>query len=791
MVSCKWLINLARNYTKCCSPPTSKKILSKIAYNDFINSLPVILDKGVRETQYLVTDELRNRMKRIAEYYLRGRKTVHGEVTIFTHDLLRQPEKTEGDLKKQLHVLAWSAELILSYFLIVDDIEDGARSRNGQPCWHLLEDVGSLASNDASMLRSFIMQLLNINFSSDLFVDFAKLFNEVFFICNVGQYLDAVTSKNRNYDNFTMKNYKNIALNKYAVGCINFPVLCALILSNKYNKDTRQLVDNILTDVGIWSQINNDFTDYYDSEEQTGKTGSDIQEGKCTWLAVTALQRCSTAQREEFIANYGSWQPDHVARIRDIYHQLGIIDIYYREEQTTYDRIINKIESLPANSMLSADFFKTVVDAYYPNVACGKSFRLRKYQRFHNPLVLMLVIRISINQATSRIYILSHPVFPSNMVAVKWLLNLSRNYCKWRPPQKQKKILPQEAYNSFINSLPVIIDNGVQQTKYLETDELHDRMKRIAEYYMRGRKTIQGELTILGHELLKSEKIEGDLNNQQYVLAWCVELLMSYILILDDIEDGARSRNGQPCWHLLEDVGSLASNDASMLRSFIMQLLNINFSSQLFVDFAKLFNEAFFTCNVGQYLDAITSKQRNYKNFTMDYYKNIALYKYAYYSVKFPILSALVLSNKYNKETCRYVDDILTDVGIWSQINNDFTDYYDDDEQTGKTGSDIQEGKCTWLAVTALQRCSPTQREEFVANYGSWQPDHVTRIRDIYQQLGIVGIYYREERSTYDRILKKIESLPANAVPSADFFKTVVETYYPNVACGKSFIRNN
>ncbi|KPJ05690.1 Farnesyl pyrophosphate synthase 2 [Papilio xuthus] len=591
-----------------CSPPTSKKILSKIAYNDFINSLPVILDKGVRETQYLVTDELRNRMKRI-----------------------------------------------LSYFLIVDDIEDGARSRNGQPCWHLLEDVGSLASNDASMLRSFIMQLLNINFSSDLFVDFAKLFNE------------------------------------------------------------------------------NDFTDYYDSEEQTGKTGSDIQEGKCTWLAVTALQRCSTAQREEFIANYGSWQPDHVARIRDIYHQLGIIDIYYREEQTTYDRIINKIESLPANSMLSADFFKTVVDAYYPNVACGKS----------------------------------------------------------RPPQKQKKILPQEAYNSFINSLPVIIDNGVQQTKYLETDELRDRMKRIAEYYLRGRKTIQGELTILGHELLKSEKIEGDLNNQQYVLAWCVELLMSYILILDDIEDGARSRNGQPCWHLLEDVGSLASNDASMLRSFIMQLLNINFSSQLFVDFAKLFNEAFFTCNVGQYLDAITSKQRNYKNFTMDYYKNIALYKYAYYSVKFPILSALVLSNKYNKETCRYVDDILTDVGIWSQINNDFTDYYDDDEQTGKTGSDIQEGKCTWLAVTALQRCSPTQREEFVANYGSWQPDHVTRIRDIYQQLGIVGIYYREERSTYDRILKKIESLPANAVPSADFFKTVVETYYPNVACGKSFIRNN
>ncbi|KPJ12443.1 Farnesyl pyrophosphate synthase 2 [Papilio machaon] len=303
-----------------------------------------------------------------SKYYLRGRKTIHGEVTVYAHELLRKSEKIEGELKNQQYVLAWCTELILSYFLIVDDIEDGASSRNGQPCWHLLADVGSLAGNDASMLRSFIMQLLHINFSSQLFVDFAKLFNEVFFICNVGQHLDATTSKNRNYDNFTMENYKNIA------------------------PDLRK----------------NDFTDYYDDDEQTGKTGSDIQAGKCTWLAVSALQRCSPAQREEFVAHYGSWQPDHVARIRDIYQQLGIVDIYFREEQATYDRIIKKIESLPANAVPSADFFKTVVDAYYPNVTCGKSLTLSK-----------------------------------------------------RPPQKQKKVLSQDAYSSFINSLPVIIDKGV------------------------------------------------------------------------------------------------------------------------------------------------------------------------------------------------------------------------------------------------------------------------------------------------------------------------------------------
>ncbi|XP_013136956.1 PREDICTED: uncharacterized protein LOC106102094 [Papilio polytes] len=112
------------------------------------------------------------------------------------------------------------------------------------------------------------------------------------------------------------------------------------------------------------------------------------------------------------------------------------------------------------------------------------------------------------------------------MVLCKWLLNLPRNCSKWRPRQMPKKILSDASYTEFINSLPVIIDKGVRETKYLETNELRDRMRRIAEYYIRGRITVHGELTIFAHELLRqSEKIEGDLKNQLNVLAWCTELV--------------------------------------------------------------------------------------------------------------------------------------------------------------------------------------------------------------------------------------------------------------------------
>ena len=103
-------------------------------------------------------------------------------------------------------------------------------------------------------------------------------------------------------------------------------------------------------------------------------------------------------------------------------------------------------------------------------------------------------------------------------------------------------------------------------------------------------------------------------------------------------------------------------------------------------------------------------------------------------------------------------------------------DCFGDPSIIGKDGSDIREGKCTWLAVVALQRCSLSQRQIMVDHYGVHDSDSVNKIRNLYEELGLPNMYAIYEEESYNLIHTHIQQI-SRGLPHALFFKFMDKIY--------------
>lgn len=102
-------------------------------------------------------------------------------------------------------------------------------------------------------------------------------------------------------------------------------------------------------------------------------------------------------------------------------------------------------------------------------------------------------------------------------------------------------------------------------------------------------------------------------------------------------------------------------------------------------------------------------------------------------------------------------------------------DCFDLESESGKSGTDIQEGKCTWLAVKSLERGTPEQRTTFTTCYGSWDQEHVDTIKNLYKDLDLIALYEEEQRIRYKIFMQKVQALPSNATPTPQLFLKLLQ----------------
>ncbi|KAJ8761038.1 hypothetical protein K2173_025745 [Erythroxylum novogranatense] len=230
--------------------------------------------------------------------------------------------------------------------------------------------------------------------------------------------------------------------------------------------------------------------------------------------------------------------------------------------------------------------------------------------------------------------------------------------------------------------------------------------------------------------------------------------------------DNSHTRRGQPCWFRVPKVGLIAVNDGILLRFHIPRILKNHFKGKTYyADLVDLFNEVEFQTTCGQMIDLITTLEgeKELSKYNLSLHGRIVQYKTAYYSFYLPVACALLMAGE-NLDNHVDVKNILVEMGTYFQVQDDYLDCFGDLETIGKIGTDIEDFKCSWLVVTALELCTEEQKKLLYDNYGKPDPANVAKVKALYNELNLQGAFEEYESRSHEKLMSSIEAHPSKAV---------------------------
>ncbi|CAH1785976.1 unnamed protein product [Owenia fusiformis] len=327
--------------------------------------------------------------------------------------------------------------------------------------------------------------------------------------------------------------------------------------------------------------------------------------------------------------------------------------------------------------------------------------------------------------------------------------------------KKMKLDVEVEEFNKLFEELNE--ENTIQWGE--KVPEVMDAMlyfKEVAAYNVPFGKKNRGMTVINSYcHMIGSAKVTEENKRRARILGWCIEWLQAFFLVADDIMDKSELRRGKPCWYKKESVGMNAVNDAFQLEMCVYDMLKRHFRDQpYYVDLLELFHEVSGQTIIGQNLDMLASPiegKVDFSTFTMEKYSAIVKWKTAFYSFYLPVACAMYQAGLNDEVSHQNAKTILLKMGHFFQIQDDYLDCYGDPKVIGKVGRDIEENKCSWLIVQALQRASPEQLQILNENYAKDDPANVAKVKTVYNELNLKQVYADFEEESYSELIKTIE----------------------------------
>jgi len=268
---------------------------------------------------------------------------------------------------------------------------------------------------------------------------------------------------------------------------------------------------------------------------------------------------------------------------------------------------------------------------------------------------------------------------------------------------------------------------------------------------------------------------------QACALGWSIEFLQAFFLVADDLMDDSITRRGQPCWFRHPHVKLIAVNDSFILESCVYKLLKRYFGSEkCYAALLDLMIEVTRQTELGQLLDLTSQPHEDvadmdFTRFTEERWESIVKYKTSFYTFYMPVAMGMIMAGCEDKAAFDQAREILCCMGIYFQAQDDMLDCYGTFEQIGKDGTDIQEKKCGWLVVKALQRCTPRQRKIIEDNYGIWDDAKVAKVKRVYNELDLKSQFEEYEEDTYKKLTGMIAA--STGVPKGVYQFMLDKTY--------------
>jgi len=314
---------------------------------------------------------------------------------------------------------------------------------------------------------------------------------------------------------------------------------------------------------------------------------------------------------------------------------------------------------------------------------------------------------------------------------------------------------------------------------YEMTQEGLEWIDNMITYNVKGGKMNRGISVIDSYTTMVNGNTNSKTRCQAAALGWCIEFLQAFFLVADDIMDDSQTRRGQPCWYKQPNVQMIAINDSFILEACVYKVLKRYFGHEsYYYQLVDLFMETTRQTEFGQLLD-LTSQPLNgdidLSRFTMERYTKIVKYKTAFYSFYLPVACGMIMAGVNKVSTFTKAREILLIMGEYFQIQDDYLDCYGAPEVIGKIGTDIQDNKCSWLVVTALNKATDAQRAVLEANYGYKSKKNELAIKKLYQEMDIERDFKEYEEASY----KRIQSLMAEVteIPHQVFLNFLDKIY--------------